>query len=626
MVDGPPSSSHSDGISGYSLDSDSATPGVQPTTTTTNGSGVYLFSDVGPGDYQVVQSQPTGYLSQSGVDGANDNVIGAENAIVVVSGITNNGNNFVEELDNTKADNYSDFVTENSSSLGGETALGDNPDGDIYPNALEYAFCLEPGSGVASDGEFSLSKAPDGSVTAEFLRPRGGLTDVTYTLEGASNLATPTVWVPFTSIVPQVSTSGLPSNAERVLHSNIQNATELSSGVNGVVRLKVEVDANGCGTITPDEVFYSEVFGWQCVDFLDYQCSTFSNPFTEKPVFSGTFPGMGVLTDSVDFLGNVTLDVSDSALGADLTSVVGSGGSHYLLITSGLLEGERFDILSGGVDTLTLVNDPGIFPEADGVESLNTSDGVPADSELNGASYQVVRYQTVDDLFDPETVYAGEEDSNPSDATRLFFYNNRTTTPGFEALMLNGTNSTNSSWIYTNDLVFQTDQGSLRIDPCGGNWIHPKSSGNPSNPALVPPIHQLTAGMIADFAQACPLNAGFNLTGAMWPLDQTPAGANGRNLTVAAQFDGGIDPSNSTELLFWEGDQVVDDIDVTVYREGYENYMLLDGGGMQNWIDINDPVLKNQDELLLLESHRAVFLKLNPGDEKDPHVYPLPAY
>ncbi|MGJ8726603.1 MAG: SdrD B-like domain-containing protein [Roseibacillus sp.] len=530
-----------------------------------------------------------------------------------------------------KSGTYTEFQDTNDSALdhtsnpGTNDGLADNPDGDIYPNALEYAFCLNPGDGLPGHGEFCLTKAPDGSVTAQFMRRRGGLNDVTYTLQGAATLDTPTVWSDLSDITPTVNITDadVPVEAEKVIYSDIQNSTGPVTPQNGVVRMKVEIDVDGSETITPDEVFYSRTFGWQCNLFGDYQCLSFSSPFKEKPELSGTF-GSGVLTLATDSeTGDIILDVSDSVGNVDLSSVVGSNGEKYLQITSGLFEGHRFDILGGGIGTISLLNDSDIFDTA--VASLNTLDGLPTDSGLNGASYEVIRYRTIDEVFDKTTTFAGEEDSNPADATRLLFYDVRKSDPGFETLMLVGT-APDTKWIRVTDPFAQVDQGGLRLDPSMGNWIHPKSSGDALAPATIPPVEQFTFGMVADYDQAAPMNEGFNLTGAMWPLDQSPAGANGRDLTLAAGFDGGASPTKSSELLFWKGDRVVDEVGVTEYKTGYLGYMLADAGPYNYWLDLNDSQLLNRDADLLIESHRAVMVKVLPGDDKRSHIYPLPQF
>ena len=611
---------------------------IVATTETTGTNGAYVFNDVTPGNYIVRQVQPENHLTVSegdSTEGEDDSASTVTNEIpvAVTAGESDTGNDFVEF--EAKDSTYADFLETFAEGLGDETGPADNPDGDIFENALEYAFYLHPDSGITGDGEFCLTKDPaTGEVSAEFLRARGGLSDVQYTLEGAETLGTPTSWTTL-NVIPTVNTTDedIPTNAERVTYANIQTAspTTLDSGV---VRLRVEVDVDGSGDFSADETFFSQAFGWQCLNYNDYECATFSNPFSEKPVFSGTFAGViqdpenpnNPVTLTIESAGGeLTLDVSDSAFGEDLSTLVGTDGEYYLQITSGVFEGHRFDIVRGGVDSITLLSDDDIFDPT--VDSLNTLDGLPDDASLNGVSYRVIRYQTVDDVYNRDFVFAGEEDTSVSDATRLLFYDVRRETPGFDSLRLvpvSGGDET-SRWVGVDDLFLLADQGGRRLDPSHGSWVHPKSSGSESAPATVPPVRMFVAGLIADHAQAVVLNEGFNLTASMWPLDQTPAGPNGRDFTVAAGFDGGTAPSNSTELLFWRGDQVVDDQNVFEYSTGYDNFMLGDFGPFRYWLDRSTPFV-NLDESLILESHRSVMLKILPGDEKKPHLYPQPNF
>ncbi|MBX7207515.1 MAG: putative Ig domain-containing protein [Verrucomicrobiaceae bacterium] len=83
--------------SGNVIDGDAGTPGVQPVTATTNGSGAYSFGSLPPGSYRVGEAQPAGYASVSDADGGNLDVIGDVAPIVVVGGAASSGNDFVEE-------------------------------------------------------------------------------------------------------------------------------------------------------------------------------------------------------------------------------------------------------------------------------------------------------------------------------------------------------------------------------------------------------------------------------------------------------------------------------------------------------------------------------------------------
>jgi SdrD B-like domain/Prealbumin-like fold domain len=83
---------------GIPVDGDPVTPGVQPITTTTDGSGNYVFVDVPVGTYGVIEAQPIGFLSVSDLDGGNLDEI---RPITVVANTDTPGNNFVEEQPST---------------------------------------------------------------------------------------------------------------------------------------------------------------------------------------------------------------------------------------------------------------------------------------------------------------------------------------------------------------------------------------------------------------------------------------------------------------------------------------------------------------------------------------------
>lgn len=77
-----------------------------PITTMTDVNGDYTFTDVPPGDYQVVEQQPSGYNDQSEVDGGDDgdnpdNGIVNNIPVTVDSGETDSGNDFVEQQEPT---------------------------------------------------------------------------------------------------------------------------------------------------------------------------------------------------------------------------------------------------------------------------------------------------------------------------------------------------------------------------------------------------------------------------------------------------------------------------------------------------------------------------------------------
>ena len=381
----------------------------------------------------------------------------------------------------------------------------------------------------------------------------------------------------------------------------------------GFVRLLVALDADQDGTAntlsdgTP-ATDHTKTFGWQSSDFNTAQTASFAHPFSNAPVFSGT----------IDYVQGSAVNVATSSNNFDLSSIIGSNGSHYLQVTSGTLEGERFDIAGAGIDSLTLVSDPNIFATADSVESLNTSDGVPVDNALDGATFQILPHRTIDQLFDKTGPFAGLESTNPSTAARILAYDNRTETPGFVTYMLIDTGSV-VKWILTNDLLNQVDQGGVRIDRSQGAYLHPMLGG----------LTECSVGMVADHDLAMAFNSAHNLAGAPYPIDQAAADADpgpaieGRNMQVSTGFNGGVTPTTSSQLFFWAGDMAVDD--AMTYMTGYGSLMLLDGGGMERWIDADDSSITDVGGQVLLRSHRAVSVKLPTGNTKKPHVYPHPA-
>ncbi len=150
--------------SGNPVDGDPNTPGVQPRTTTTNGSGAYSFTGVAPGSYRVSETQPSGYASVSDVDGANNNLIGDQTPIVVTPGLTVGGRDFVE----IQYGSIAGSVHKDSDNNGS----GDAPLGGVTLNLLDS-------SGNPVDGDpntpgvqpVTTTTAPDGTYTFNNVLP-----------------------------------------------------------------------------------------------------------------------------------------------------------------------------------------------------------------------------------------------------------------------------------------------------------------------------------------------------------------------------------------------------------------------------------------------------------------------
>ncbi len=176
----------------------------QPITTLSAVNGTYTFNNVSPGDYRVVQDQPTNYNSVSDTDGANNNVIGNETPITVSSGNNNGGNNFIE-IELGVISGYVLLDTDNNGS-------GDAPLPGVVVNLLDgsgspvldgYGAPIQVASGVG--GYYSFTLVPVGTYRVSQNQPSGygSVSDV----DGANNNVvgdeTPIVMTPGLVVVDQ---------------------------------------------------------------------------------------------------------------------------------------------------------------------------------------------------------------------------------------------------------------------------------------------------------------------------------------------------------------------------------------------------------------------------------------
>ena len=82
---------------GNDVDHDPNTPGVQPYTDVTDSFGVFLFTGLPPGEYQVWLVLPAGYLAVSDSDGGNPLRIGDVATVPVDPGVETDAGGFVTE-------------------------------------------------------------------------------------------------------------------------------------------------------------------------------------------------------------------------------------------------------------------------------------------------------------------------------------------------------------------------------------------------------------------------------------------------------------------------------------------------------------------------------------------------
>jgi hypothetical protein len=273
-------------------------PGVQDyVIVSTN--GAYQFINLPPGQYTVQQDQPAGFLSQRDWDSTTDapgstvdpeNTSRTDNRIPVdlAAGESDSGNDFVEYRCATLFDSWQ-LVSPNA---GG---TGDNPDGDIYTNTLEYAFCLPPEHGARA--AYCIVPGINGELDLVFHRVAGGPQDLTYFLRYTNNLSTPAAsWTEVelstlgANLVITPDPSGL---SEQVRITNIKSLMP-NGATHGFYNFAIKMDYNNDDVF--DVIDYTYVEGWQVVDVQANECETYSTPFLPCPQFTGVVTSMTGLT------------------------------------------------------------------------------------------------------------------------------------------------------------------------------------------------------------------------------------------------------------------------------------------------------------------------------------------
>lgn len=156
--------------SGNDIDSNPALPGVQPTTTTTAVNGGYTFSNVPPGSYRVVETDPAGFISVT------TNTV---TPVVVTPGLSVTGVDFVDERPAT----LGNLVWHDANNDGLKDAGESGIDGVIVElldgsgNSIDsdaVAAGMQPTtSTTAGGGLYSFSGVPPGTYRLRIASPPG---------------------------------------------------------------------------------------------------------------------------------------------------------------------------------------------------------------------------------------------------------------------------------------------------------------------------------------------------------------------------------------------------------------------------------------------------------------------
>ncbi|BCU77641.1 SdrD B-like domain-containing protein [Luteolibacter sp. LG18] len=534
-------------------------------TTTTGADGSYTFTGVAPGSDLVRITLPGGYLSVLDTDGGDTLVIGDVTPVVVTAGATVSNQDFL--LRPLKEPNrFAGWQAAHP--LGGQNGPADNPDGDLSNNLIEYAFGIDPASGAGNPFCLVKSNTNPNAIDAVYTRTAGGALDVTYRLESLSDLTlAPGGWTPVT--VPpgsiQITDNGDGTETVRIL--DLESVTGLAGA--GFVRLHVFLDANG--DTVPEADAVTEVGGWVQSNW-GTACRTYNNAFVSCPPFSGV----------IDAVNGQQLDLTTSAAGVNLATVLVPGSAYYLEVVSGDWAGHRFDVTAVGTGVLTLASDNNLFAAS---PPFNTVAGA-LPSTLAGDRFVIRVHRTLNQVFPPEA-FTATNAQDTADQVQTYVAGAFTS----YWLYLNGGSP---KWVRVDDGAL-ADQGNVIIPPGQGTFIN----------CLGAPGSLLAYGKVRQNDFALPLAAGNNLVAGGYPLAESPLS---RGMTIPNGFDGDRDYKKADQFFLWRGDALTG-------QTGYDTYFLLDGAPVQpalrRWAKVGDAAVTPRDTTTLFKRDNSAFLKLN---------------
>jgi hypothetical protein len=569
------------------------TPGVSSpaATVTTSGGGLFFANELNAGNYflhipasMFASGAPlAGRLSLPGVgstiDDTDENGQDAVNpaATGVSTAVFNLENDseptdasaetgFGADIDNANDDNADMTVDFGFTSalplsfaawqamynLGGQNGATQNPDGDLLPNMLEYAFGSAPDDAVTGTSApgFTISRnLPVNQLDARIVRRAGGLADLDYRLEAYVSGA----WT-LMSVAPSVTANG--DGYETARYINIEADPLLSGLTSGMIRLTVwlDVDQND----VPEAEATTAVWAWTRRAIEAAKPQTFSMPAARKEIFSGT----------VDAVSGDVLTLSVGA--GNLVSALESGAQYYAEITDGEHEGHRYEVDEAATTAGTIT----LLP----AHARSTQATVP--STLAGAPVILRPHWTLKTLFPTESFMST---NNQATADRALVYDRAQAK--FTTYYLY-TNSGNPKWVRQADGLL-TDQGGLVVDACEGSFIHPRTTATVITESGILRVNDVI----------CPLAAGTNFIGGFSIATQT---LTDRKMLLADGFHGGVNAPSSDRVRIWRAD--------TTATQSYQGYFLMNNTSTHHWVREQDATLASQETFPLFEPFRAAFI------------------
>ncbi|MEI6175856.1 MAG: SdrD B-like domain-containing protein [Verrucomicrobiota bacterium] len=533
----------------------------QPITTTTASDGSYSFNNLPPGTYGVVETQPVGYISLSDKDGGDLDEI---RPITLTAGVTNSANDFVEI--SRCPDTWADWKQLHPDQTPNGNP-GGNPDADSYVNFTEFAFAMPYNGGVGSQHldhtAWIVRKSVDfpGTLEGVFIRPKGAPLNVVYSLQYAASVGNPTVWTTLTITSGMITAVDNGDCTETVIIRDLETLT----GGKNVVRIKADLYDTGVENNELTRTEYVEPEGWTRTA-LAGTCQTYNIPYVRESVFTGT----------VSSVSGQDLTFNDQ----NLTSLLVSGDSYYLEVTSGVNEGKRYDVSAAIGANVVLASDDAIYSAS----PYNNTAGAPP-STLAGDTVAIRRHWALGEIF-PVTDFTASDVPATSDQVQLSINGDWTS---YWLNNMGDSDPQTAIWVRVGDETLADQTGAV-MPPGYGVFVTRRGAAT----------SVLSYGEIRTNKFIRPLQSGSNLVGGGYPVNQSPTGTSGRAMTYDAGFFGSGDAKYADSIFVWKRD-------ANVATNGYDTYFLL--SSPLKWVRVGDVKLLSKNDLAFMLPDRAVFIR-----------------
>ena len=418
---------------------------------------------------------------------------------------------------------------------GSLVGANDSPNGDVYDNLISFALSLD-GSGVRSSAPFKVYyNSTTGTFDATLVRLAGGHPDLVYSLQGSTSNSASAVWTTL-AVIPSVAANA--NGTETLTYADIASQPVFAGATTGYVRLKIDLDADLNGT--PENTSLSPVYAFSSLA-LPLTLTTFSMPLLQDEIFYGR--AVSATSGSIE------------ASSAGIKEAMAAGRSYYVEVQDGTHEGERYEVDEAGTAGSTIA-----------VEA-----GVTVPSDIAGARIIVRPHWALNDVLPASGFHAGY---SPASADGVMFYEGG----GYSVIWVLAAPG-GPRWVAAGDASMQNIGSTRLIAPTKGLLTQIR--------ATTVTVH--LAGLVCTCACAVALDAGPQLVGGGWPVQQS---LTGRGMTIANGF------ARNDSVLQWAGDSA----------PGTTGFVRFSMASPDTWLKAGDATLVAVNNLPLFTPFHAAFI------------------